>query len=399
MNNACVKALVDFSRYGLFGVATLLTACGGNPLGGSADALVYRFAGLEPSDVRFSSTDGRYALSWRAPLGDPGVFHVYRYAKGTSVDWKKASAKVAGSSYLTGDMRFEAPFCFAVAWAENEKAEPIANAKFVCPNHTPAKFSGIASLAAEESGTYLLRWSTPTQAGKSVSAAGLLYNVYASASRDPSKFDFKNPALASAVPYARYDDFALGEVKCFIVRYVKLGVRADTNTTVKCADDNALSFAGLESAEPVDVSSVVLRWTHTPNSRVSGYRILVYRQTAAGRIFQGSRSVGLPPANGPQSWPRRKTDGSCESEEEHAAAMVGVLPSAKVPAGTLVCASDVLQDLTGDESFAFVVRAVDSGDHEDRNTVTKCSSVIGASGAAAATPATDLAADSACAAP
>lgn len=314
----------------------LAASCGGTPLGDGPELNPFVFPGLQSKDLIYNPEEGSYSLSWQGPDPKTGVYFIYKRPDDQSFDFSKPLTMTSNTSFTTPDLRFEGKSCFAVRFAQSKEEPQETNSSEACTTHSRIAFHGLDSLVRQEDGEYLLKWS-------SLAVSGLVFQIFAGKTTDLATVDFSEPISSTPAEFFRFDNFALGERRCFAVRYAKPGMPADTNVKSLCMDDNLLTdFTGIETAIPLDISTALLSWKRTAQPAVTGYSISIFKDVEGRKTFERKRNVG------------------------QSAGKNGVI-------------EEIVRDLTVGEIYFFEVRAIDAGGHEDLNQKSLCVKVIGAS--------------------
>ncbi|NBW80693.1 hypothetical protein EBR21_02970, partial [bacterium] len=124
-------------------------------------------------------------------------------------------------------------------------------------------FPGVASILANEDGTYLLTWPPPP-GGK------VNYRIYKRVSQE--SFDFSKPLAQTEKQSFQTEDLRFSPKTCFVVRFFVPEFDGDKNTNEVCTTEFEYQFQGLEELTRDEKNIWTLSWKPSPFKR-SSYRV------------------------------------------------------------------------------------------------------------------------------
>lgn len=212
-----------------------------------------------------ANRNGTYSLVWPAVAVPDAKYRIFSRKKSEAMDWTK-STETPLTSFVTDDLRFSPPLCFAVRYFTST-INNDTNTSEKCTDGFSYVFGGLKTLEREASGAYTLSWDPAP-------IDDIHFRVY--------EFDSQNGIIEDSMRLVdgtrtRVGPFDLGVVKCFVVRAYADGYDSfDTNTNSRCTDNNKLSkFIGIESIASTKTGEVQLAWSPDDNPDVVGY--IIYR--------------------------------------------------------------------------------------------------------------------------
>ncbi|MEY4066437.1 MAG: hypothetical protein RIR26_2645 [Pseudomonadota bacterium] len=241
-----------------------------------------------------ANDDGTYLLTWPLPPVEKSVFKIYRRVDPEPYNFSKPFAQTEKQLYLTEDLRFAPKTCFVVRFFV-DGYEGDKNTNEVCTTVVDFKFAGADSLIKDDKNIWTLSWQ----------ATPFKKTVYRIFEADPNGSLQPTPLREVGETSTRLGPYAIGVLKCFVVRMVVGGNSdGDSNSVMRCTDSNRIGkFTGIERATSESTGSVTLEWTPADNENVVGY--LVYSGTTfvslASKVdLRQSSSVSLsdlPPSS------------------------------------------------------------------------------------------------------
>ena len=224
----------------------------------------YEYPGISKLNL---NDDGTNTLVWEAAPLEGVTYSLYKKVGKESFRWNEPPFKtLSQTSFQTDDLRFEAKTCFAVR-ASSQAYTNDKNEKQVCTPGNTFKFAGLESLERGEASRWMAKW-------EKVPHEGVKYQIFES---DPSGGIAAKPLREVSENFTEIGPFPIGEVKCFVVRFVVASKpNVDVNTTQKCSDANRIGgFSGIEKAESRATGKVIVSWSAADHPDVAGY--VVYR--------------------------------------------------------------------------------------------------------------------------
>jgi hypothetical protein len=218
-----------------------------------------------------ANDDGTSTLVWpSAPVGAGANYQVFVRKGDDAFKWDTPSKVLTQNTMQTEDLRFESKTCFAVR-VFSAAFSSDKNVKEVCTPGTGFVFAGLESLERADSGRWVLKWSK-------VPTSRVSYQILEGDASGTGSLNEK-PLREVNETQAEVGPFAIGEVKCFAVRFVVVNKpNLDTNTVQKCTDANRIQgFVGIDKLESRATGKAILSWSAAVHPDIIGY--VIYKGT------------------------------------------------------------------------------------------------------------------------